>query len=244
MAPRATTRPRTEHLIVRCGQCGQWDDHPKLHLGFLGDAGRGVSPGWSKHHDCVDHQVKLDVLAGGHSQHPLITGKIFHACEVDGIKGDALRKLILGLKVRDFGPAQMMAGGMYQSYANILLDASLPGTGTKTIGGSTITAPMKVRYMSANSTDTGAGTEWGTAAGYTAGGVSVGNNWNAAASASKSASATVSVTNSPAQTWAGNDITDSSGTPIPEFWGPLSGGNKTVNAADTASLTALSAGIA
>lgn len=243
MSP-TTTRPRTEYLVLRCAQCGQWDDDPKLHLGVLGEASRGVNPGWSKHHDCVDHQVKLGVLAGGHSQHALITGKIFHACEVDGIKGAALRKLIQSLKVRDFGPAQMMAGGMYQSFADILLDASLPGTGTKTIGGSTITAPIKVRYMSANSTDTAVGTEWGTSAGYTAGGVSVGNNWGAAASGSKAATATVSVTNAPSQMWAGNDMTDSSGTPIPEFWGPLSGGNKTVNPGDTASLTSLSAGIA
>lgn len=235
---------RTNHVVTMCHQCGQWDDHPKVVTGYLGDIDpAGIKLGWSKHHDCVDLPTKLAMLAGPQSQHPLIMGKIFDACEKQGLKGNKLRQFILSAALRDFGKAEMMAGGIDQTFANAVLTAMLPGTGTTTIGALTITAPIKCRFDSAMGSDTAAATEWGTSGGYTAGGVSVGNNWAAASAGSRATTASaVSVTGAPAQTWAGNELWDSS--PQREMWGPLAGGNKTVNSGDTATLLSLAGGLA
>jgi hypothetical protein len=104
----------------------------------------------------------------------------------------------------------------------------------------TITGPLKCLFLSAvRATATGTDTEWATASGYVAGTGFSGVTFAAsAAGAPSTASSNVAVTisNCPAQTWAGNKIVDSSGTPKTTFWGTITGGNKTVNAGDTCTI--------
>ena len=133
----------------------------------------------------------------------------------------------------------MATTGIDQTIANKVLDALLPGTGTTTVGAATITAPVMCRFDSVmTTTDSGASTEWTTSGGYTAGGVSIGTAWAAASGGVKATSGSITVTNAPAQTWAGNELWDSSGTPQRLFWGVISGGSKTVNAGDTCTIAA------
>lgn len=135
----------------------------------------------------------------------------------------------------------MATTGIDQTTANKVLDALTPAatSGTTTIGALTITAPIKCRFDSAmTATDSGASTEWSTSGGYTAGGVSVGTAWASATSGTKTTTGAITVTNAPAQTWAGNELWDSSATPVRTFWGAITGGSKTVNSGDTCTISA------
>src|SRR5438270_11030575 len=123
-----------------------------------------------------------------------------------------------------------MAGGIDQTLANSLLDALNPNSGAGSFP--TITGPIKVRLMTANGSDTAAGTEQATSAGYTAGGTSV-STWAAAGSGSKATSAVVSWTNVPSMTTTGMEQWTSDATPKRTFWGPWSGGNLVVGAGNT-----------
>jgi hypothetical protein len=124
--------------------------------------------------------------------------------------------------------------------------------GTLTAGSTatptTVTVPLKVLFLSAvRTTNTGTDTEWATAAGYTAGaggttGGVAGPTWNAITTngtvgATVTNSSAVTLSNAPAQTWAGNIIRDSAATTNKELWyAPLTGGNKTVNLGDTCTI--------
>jgi hypothetical protein len=135
----------------------------------------------------------------------------------------------------------MATTGIDITTANKVLDALTPAatSGTNTVGALTITAPIKCRFDSVmTTTDSGASTEWTTAQGYVAGGVSVGTGWAAASAGSKTTTAAITVTNAPAQTWAGNELWDSSGTPVRTFWGAITGGSKVVNSGDTCTISA------
>jgi hypothetical protein len=216
----------TLHAVTHCDQCDAWDDHPKVHS----------FTGWTRHHDCVAVATKLDIIGGSHSQHPLITAKIFDACINQGVKGPDLREFAAGLSMQDFGDAQMATTGFDQTQANTTITAWTPTSGTTTVGTATVTAPIKCRWDSVmTTTDSGASTEWGTSGGYTAGGVSIGANWAAASAGSRATSAALTVTNAPANTWAGNELWDSSGTPLRTWWGALAS-SKTVNAGDTCTI--------
>lgn len=209
-----------------CDHCGQTDDHPKVHL-YTGET-------W--HHDCLPHAVKLDILAGAHSQHPLLTARIIQAAE-DGTHGDELRELATSLAMRDFGDAQMNTTGFDTAIENAIVTALTPTAGTATVGTVTVTYPVMCRFdTTMTTTDSGASTEWATSGGYTAGGVSVGANWAAASAGSRATSAAVTVTNAPAGTWAGNELWDSSGTAQRLAYGAITGGSKTVNAGDTCTI--------
>lgn len=101
----------------------------------------------------------------------------------------------------------------------------------------TITTPIKCLFLSAvRATATGADTEWTTSGGYTAGtgfsGVTFAAG-TAGAPSTQNSNVAVTITNAPAQTWAGNRLVDSTGTPKETFWGTITGGNKTINAGDT-----------
>lgn len=212
--------------LVQCDQCGQVDDHPKLHH----------STGKTWHHDCLPHAVKLEVLGGVHSQHPLLTAKIIDAAE-QGTHGEELRAFAASLQMADFGDAQMNASGFDVAMENAIATALTPTSGTATIGTVTVTAPIYCRFDSTmTTTDSGASTEWVTSGGYTAGGVSTGTAWAAAANGSRATNAAVTVTNAPAGTWAGNELWDSSATKLRVAYGALTGGNKTVNAGDTCTI--------
>jgi len=94
-----------------------------------------------------------------------------------------------------------------------LLDALHPSTSTTTVGTKTITAPMRLHLMTANGTDTTAGTELTTSGDYvagTGGGISIGTKWNPASGKSKSTDATIQQEGMPAATVTGVEIWDTS----------------------------------
>lgn len=122
------------------------------------------------------------------------------------------------------------------TYANDVLDATLQNgaSGTYVLGSTTYTLPDKLCFLSTVETAGTPGTEWSTAAGYTAGGVSLaGLLTSAAASASKANTGAVTVTNAPAQTWADNRVQDSTGTPKRKVFKGTPSLGKTVNLGDT-----------
>lgn len=133
------------------------------------------------------------------------------------------------------------------SYANDVLDQTLPNgaSGTVTIGSTTYTLPFRIIFLSTLSTAGSQGTEWTTSGGYTStsgggavGGVALnGNMATAASSASKANTTAITITNAPAQTWADNEIHDSTATTQKRvvFKGTPSLA-KTVNAGDTCTI--------
>lgn len=135
-----------------------------------------------------------------------------------------------------------MASGIDSTMANAVLDALYPNTGTTTVGSKTITGPVHVRLMTANGTDTSAGTEQATSGGYTAGGSSV--TWAAAASESKASNASVSWSSMPATTIVGVETWDTSATPQRIQWAGLSS-SVTTASGDTLTISsgALTAGL-
>ena len=125
------------------------------------------------------------------------------------------------------------------SFANDVLDQTYNGgaSGTFVVGSTTYTLPLRLKFLSTLSVAATSGTEWGTSGGYTAGGVSLSGAFGtAAASQSKSNTAAISVTNAPAQTWADNEIQDSTGTPKRMVFKGTPSLAKTVNAGDTCTI--------
>jgi hypothetical protein len=125
------------------------------------------------------------------------------------------------------------------TYANDVLDQTYngAGSGTDVIGSTTYTLPYRLKFLSTLSTAGSAGTEWTTSGGYTAGGVSLSGAFGtAAASASKANTAAVTVTNAPAQTWADNEIHDSTGTPKRMVFKGTPSLAKTINSGDTCTI--------
>lgn len=127
-----------------------------------------------------------------------------------------------------------MASGLDSATSALLLAAINGGTAV------TFAAPIKCQFLSAvRAADNGTDTEWATAGGYTAGTGFSGVTFAAAVNAnpsSQTSNIAVTITNAPAQTWAGNRLVDSSATPKVTFWGTLTGGNKTINAGDTVTI--------
>lgn len=125
-----------------------------------------------------------------------------------------------------------MASGLDSTTAAALLAAVNGGTAI------TFPTPIKCLFLSAvRATATGTDTEWGTSGGYTAGTGFSGVTFAAAAAgapATQNSNVAVTITNAPAQTWAGNKLVDNVGKTT--FWGTITGGNKTVNAGDTVTI--------
>jgi hypothetical protein len=69
------------HHVTRCDQCGQSDDHPKVHS-FEGGT-------W--HHDCLSADRKADLIASAPHAAAII------AAAESGTRGDDLRAHILDL---------------------------------------------------------------------------------------------------------------------------------------------------
>lgn len=126
-----------------------------------------------------------------------------------------------------------MSSGIDQTLANAILDALYPTSGTTTVGALTITGPTHTRLMTANGSDTAAGTELATSGGYTAGGAAT--TYAAAASGSKATSALVSWSSMPAATITGVETWDTSGTPQRLQWAGLAS-SVTVASGDTLSI--------
>jgi hypothetical protein len=133
------------------------------------------------------------------------------------------------------------------TYANDVLDQTLPNgaSGSPVIGGTTYTLPFRLLWLSTLSTAATPGTEWTTSGGYTSssgggavGGVALnGNMATAAASAAKANTTALTITNAPAQTWADNEVRDSTATTQKRvvFKGTPSLA-KTVNSGDTCTI--------
>lgn len=213
------------HTPTKCDQCDQVDTHPKVHYGLQ-----------TWHHDCTPVAVQREIIAGAHSQHPLITADIFRTCVRDGVKGEELRQFITTREMKNYGEAEMLKAA---TYANDVIDHTLQNgaSGTFTVGSTTYTLPLKCIFMSTVSTASAQGTEWSTAAGYTAGGVALNGLFTVAATAqSKANTGAITVTNAPAQTWADNEIKDSTGTPKRMIFKGTPSLAKTVNLGDTCTI--------
>lgn len=209
---------------TQCDQCGQFDSDPKVHDGVK-----------TYHHDCTPMSVQASIIAGAHSQHPLMAANIFRQCR-DGLRGADLRAMIMGQNMRDFGDAEMLKATVF---ANDVIDHMVQNgaSGTFVVGPTTYTLPLKLIFMSTVSTAATQGTEWSTSGGYTAGGVSLAGLFTAAASAaSKANTGAVTVTNAPAQTWADNEMKDSTGTPKRMLFKGTPSLAKTVNVGDTCTI--------
>jgi LysM repeat protein len=111
-----------------------------------------------------------------------------------------------------------------------------------------ITSPLRVGFLSAvRAVNNGTDTEWTTSGGYTALGTSATGGVSGLTFAATSQDTTgshqasnvaITVTNAPAQTWAGNIVHDSKVTTNLETWyAPLTGGSKTINAGDTVTIS-------
>lgn len=207
MSRTSTIKKPPSDLILptdTCVQCGKTDSAPKLYYGRYEIV--------RYHHDCTPVPVLAEIIAGGHGVHPLVTAEIFKACQ-GGIRDDDLREYIqTHAEMQDFGDAEML---MAASFANDVLDATYNGSasGTVVIGSTTYTYPFKLKWLSTLSVAATAGTEW-TGGSYPAGGVSLSGLFTVAASAqAKASTGAVTVTNSPALTWADNEQVDSTGTP-------------------------------
>lgn len=205
--------PTTNEPTTRCEQCGITDNHPKVVSAAFNT---GESHIW--HHDCTPVDVQNDIIAGalcdGHPQHKVIAAQTFQACR-ESKRGEDLRGFIKELHaavVPDTGAQMILA----TAAANALEDILIPNgaSGSVVLGALTYTLPGKIKWLSTVSTAGTAGTEW-TGGSYPAGGVSLAGAATSGASAgAKASTSALSVTNSPALTWADNEIQDSAGTPI------------------------------
>lgn len=101
----------------------------------------------------------------------------------------------------------------------------------------TVTGPFKVLFNSVQRTaNNGSDTEWTTSGGYTSGtgfsGLTFAAATTDATGGHQASNNAATITNAPAQTWAGCTIKDS-GTPKTLWYAPVTGGSKTVNSGDT-----------
>lgn len=234
-----TASAPTIHVASMCAHCGQIDDHPKLVVGSMGgfDGFGAPRPIVDYHHDCAPMPLLASILGGAHGVHALVTAKIFKAAQ-DGTRGDDLREFIAApenASMRDMGDATMLK---YTTYANDVIDSYLPNgaTGTFVIGATTYTLPFKIRWLSTLSVAATPGTEW-SGGSYPAGGVALNGQLTSAASgAAKASTGALTTTNSPATTWADNDIRDATGTPKNVVFKGTPSLAKTVNSGDTATI--------
>lgn len=120
-----------------------------------------------------------------------------------------------------------MADNLPDAVENILLDLLLRGGATTGLG---TTTTVRARLMTANGTDSAAGTELGTSGGYTATGQTI-TFGSAASGGSISNTVACTWTNMPAATITGLEIW-STGTPARLWYGALSA-SKTVASGDT-----------
>jgi hypothetical protein len=116
----------------------------------------------------------------------------------------------------------MVADNLTNTAENLMLDW-VNGVGSPTRP----TTPLKVALVTANGTDTSAGTE-------VSGGSYARQNvtFTAASSGATANDAAITFTNMPAATIVGVEVWDSAGTPVRLWYGALAA-NKTTNSGDT-----------
>lgn len=107
--------------------------------------------------------------------------------------------------------------------------------------GNTATAPvlpLKVRLMTANGSDSAAGTEV-TGSGYTAGGITAAFGAASGGISSNTSALSFGVLDATgSRTITGFEVWDSAGTPVRWWWAPLTGGDKIVGAGEQAEFAA------
>lgn len=121
-----------------------------------------------------------------------------------------------------------MANNMTDTLEGLLLDWANPAISAPTRP----TTPLKARLMTANGSDSAAGTEL-TGGSYAAQTIA----FPAQTAGSTANSANVDFTGMPAATVVGLEIWDSAGTPVRLWWGPLTA-SKTTASGDTLRLSA------
>src|SRR5882757_5748948 len=112
-----------------------------------------------------------------------------------------------------------MSANVVQVEANKLLNASVSGAAY-----TTHTGPINLRLMTANGTNTSAGTEVTNAGGSTYAAQDTTGKWASAASGSIATNAAITFTNMPGTggiTTNGIELWDSAGTPLRVWWGAL-----------------------
>lgn len=119
-----------------------------------------------------------------------------------------------------------MADNLTDTAENLLLDwINVVGTPTRP------TAPLKCRLMTANGTDSAAGTEVANAGGATYAAQNVTVAAASVAGGTTSNTSTLSFANMPACTVVGVEIWDSAGSPV-RLWHSALAANKVVNLGD------------
>lgn len=122
-----------------------------------------------------------------------------------------------------------MADNLTDTAESLVLNWLNPALGAPTRP----TSPLKLRLMTANGSDSAAGTEV-TGGSYAAQSVTIGSS---SSGSSVTNSADVVYASMPACTVVGVEVWDSAGSPVRLWYGPLSA-NKTVSAGDTFTITA------
>jgi hypothetical protein len=112
-----------------------------------------------------------------------------------------------------------------QTIANAVCTALTGGTALS------VTAPVKLRLIATNGSQTSAGTEITAGGGYTAGGLTTASTWATASGGAISNSVALTWTNMPAATIVGVELWDSAGTPKRIAWGSIT--TKTTSSGDT-----------
>lgn len=230
---------QTQH---QCLQCGQTDNHPKVHV----LAGRSMFdptglPNWVHiHHDCTEgskwHDEWMNDGSGEGERFRAIADKAN-----GGIRGSSLRSWIEEfIPIIGNGPRMITTGMDATSIGLVLLTALHIATGTATIGTRTVTGPTVIRCMSSiGADDAHAGTEITTGNSYTAAGTGLGApTWATAANVSnlptQAINATLTKTNMPARTIVALEEWDSSATQLRGFWGAVT--SLTTNSGDSVAL--------
>ena len=82
----------SDRVSSTCDQCGQTDDHPKVHMQGLVDGVPGII---SKHHDCLSVHEERAVVASGQAPGTPKASAIIRECKA-GLRGDDLLEFITG----------------------------------------------------------------------------------------------------------------------------------------------------
>lgn len=78
----------SDRTPTQCAQCGQIDDHPKVHIGSL-----GTGEVLTKHHDCLSVAEERAVTGSGQEKGAPKASAIIEAAK-NGTHGDKLLALI------------------------------------------------------------------------------------------------------------------------------------------------------
>jgi hypothetical protein len=81
-----------DRAVAACDQCGQVDDHPKVHMQGLVDGVAGII---SKHHDCLSVHEERALEESGQEPGHVKASAVIRECKA-GRRGDKLLAFITG----------------------------------------------------------------------------------------------------------------------------------------------------